>query len=206
MSNAANGESQAARPLVLIVDTNAATVEDVATTVRGEGYSVLKALTFEDGRRLWRSLQPDVLIVDIRLGQYNGLQLLMRARSDRPNLTGVVTSPFPDPVLEAEAIRFGGTFLIKPVSRRQLLDAIRSSGSRSQQEMSPFLERRRGDRRRLVTKDFIPERRVSERRRDQPVQLGLAETLYDRRRDADRRQAPTADYQPDRRSAHRRGR
>ena len=205
MSHAANGESQAARPLVLIVDTNAATVEDVATTVRSEGYSVLKALTFEDGRRLWRSMHPDVLIVDIRLGQYNGLQLLMRARCDKPDLTGVVTSPVPDSVLEAEAIRFGGTFLIKPVSPRQLLEAIRSNAGTRPSAVPP-LERRRGDRRKVVTPDFIPERRMGQRRTADPVPLQPAETLYDRRREADRRRMTIPGYQPNRREAQRRSR
>jgi DNA-binding response OmpR family regulator len=177
VSNAAHGESQAARPLVLIVDTNAATVEDMATVVRREGYTVLKALTFEDGKQLLRSQSPDVLIVDIRLGQYNGLQLLMRAQFDRPDLSSVVTSPVPDPVLEAEAIRFGGTFLIKPVSPSQLLDAIRASARRARSATPPFLERRREERRRLVTPDFIPERRVGERRRpSHPVGAAPAES------------------------------
>src|SRR5688572_4151199 len=167
-----NGESHRERPLVLIVDTNAATVEEMAATVRTKDYAVLTALTFEQGKALWCSQSPDVLVVDIRLGQYNGLQLLIRARWDRPDLTAVVTSPVPDPVLEAESIRCGATYLIKPVSRSQLVNAIQKSTadrSRGQPATSAWSQtqsdrRSATDRRQHHIPGYHPDRRIAQRR------------------------------------------
>ena len=164
----ANGASHRERPLVLIVDTNAATVEEMAATVRTKDYAVVTALTFEQGKALWCSQSPDVLVVDIRLGQYNGLQLLIRARADRPDLTAVVTSPVPDVVLEAESVRCGATYLIKPVSQKQLVDAIQKAKTdrRIRQADSLWERDRRSsrDRRQLVIPGYQPDRRVAQRR------------------------------------------
>jgi len=198
----ANGESHRGRPLVLIVDANPATVEEMAATVRTKDYAVLTALTFEDGKAIWRSQLPDVLIVDIRLGQYNGLQLLIRARADRPGVTAVVTSPVADSVLEAEAVGFGGTFLIKPVSSRQLLDAIQKPTLVDVQFVSP--NRRQTDRRQYLTPDFVPERRVRDRRHAGFELTPPPDSQYDRRSGPDRRQLIVPGHQPDRRQRGRR--
>ena len=205
MRNADNGESHRARPLVLIVDTNAATVESMAATVRTRDYAVLTALTFEEARAIWRSQQPEVLVVDIRLGQYNGLQLLIRARSDRPDVAAVVTSPVPDPVLEAEAVHCGAAYLIKPVTRQQLLDAIQSALPQPVQGWLSLPDRRRVERRRTVSNDFVPERRGGDRRRGERDGLSWPETLYDRRVVPDRRQVIVPGFQPERRLGPRRG-
>jgi ActR/RegA family two-component response regulator len=137
--------------------------------LREAGYLVFEASSFEDGKRLWREIMPAVLVVDIRLGEFNGLQLLMRARSGRPDLKGIITSPFADQVLEAEAQRFGGTFLIKPIAPWQIVEAV-GQASRPKLVAAPpappplFLERRRVERRQVTISGPWPDRRVADRR------------------------------------------
>lgn len=148
----------------LVVNTDTRVLQGFASALRGEGYSVLEATSFEDGKQLWTATKPDVLVVDIRLGQFNGLQLLMRARSDRPDLHAIITCPFADAVLEAETRRFGGTFLIRPIEPQQIVSSIRQIQSPDAAPPMPLLERRRSDRRKLVIADFHPERRTFNRR------------------------------------------
>ena len=73
-----------------------------------------------------------MLITDIRLGPYNGLQLVVRARLANPSLPVLVVTAFHDPVLQAETERLSAIYLRKPV------DA--ASGARGHR-------RRRSDRR-----------------------------------------------------------
>ena len=127
----------------LVVNTDTRVLQGFASALRGEGYSVLEATSFEDGKQLWTATKPDVLVVDIRLGQFNGLQLLMRARSDRPDLHAIITCPFADAVLEAETRRFGGTFLIRPIEPQQIVSSIRQIQSPDAAPPKPLLERRR---------------------------------------------------------------
>ena len=65
---------------------------------------------------------PDVLITDVRLGHFNGLQLVVI----RPATTvALVVSGFWDRTLEEEARRNGAVYLLKPVSGEQLIQAVR---------------------------------------------------------------------------------
>ncbi len=152
----------------LVVDSDFGNVRHLAQALRGEGLDVFEATTFQEGKFLWSTRSPDVLIVDIRLGQFNGLQLLMRARSDRPDIRAIITSSFPDSVLEAETHRFGGIFMLKPIDPRHVLEAlpgIAASGPVPAPVTPPYLlERRRVDRRVLTVPTFLPDRRVAARR------------------------------------------
>ena len=54
--------------------------------------------------RFLRAATPDLLIVDIRLGEFNGLQLIMLSRTQIP---AIVISGFADPLLQHEARQAG---------------------------------------------------------------------------------------------------
>jgi two-component system, response regulator RegA len=183
----------------LVVDSDFGSVHSLAQALRQEGLDVFEATSFQEGKFLWSTQTPDVLIVDIRLGQFNGLQLLMRARSDRPDIQAIITSPFADPVLEAETRRFGGMFLIKPVDPRHVIEAVRAVDSPEAvpTPVTPpyLLERRRADRRVVSMANFCPDRRVTDRR-EQPASS--------ERRNGDRRQLVIPGYFPERRKGDRR--
>jgi DNA-binding response OmpR family regulator len=165
LPNAANVGSHRERPFVLIVDSNAGVVEEMAVALRATNHVVFTALTYEEGKTVWRNQLPDVLVVDIRLGQYNGLQLLIRAREDRLDVTAIVTSPVSDPVLEAETARFSAAYLVKPVSRRQLLSALQEPKTEQVLKSAAPVNRRRVGRRNRVMVDFIPKQREGDQRR-----------------------------------------
>lgn len=112
------------RSTALVVDTDPIYVRGLASMLRDHGYSVLEATSFQEARRLWDAEHPQILVADIRLGSFNGLQLLIRARGERSDLTAVITSPVADNVLAEEARRFGGTFFVKPVEPQRMLAAI----------------------------------------------------------------------------------
>jgi DNA-binding response OmpR family regulator len=108
---------------VLIVDDDQAVREGLAAILEGAGYSVLVADTFERGRDVLRTTEPDLLIVDVRLGDFNGLQLL--ATSVSP-LRAIVLTGYADSALERDARQMGAEYLVKPVTRAQLLDLVAS--------------------------------------------------------------------------------
>lgn len=191
---------------VLVVDTDLKVLHGFAQALREGGYIVFEASSFEDGKRLWREITPAVLVVDIRLGQFNGLQLLMRARSDRPDLKGIITCPFADQVLEAETHRFGGTFLIKPIAPWQIVEAVRNAARPDLVVPNPvtpplLLERRRVDRRQTEIPVFWPERRVGPRRL---VAVGNGQPSALHRRQDDRRRSVVPGFMPERRVVDRR--
>ena len=163
--------SRAEGAKVLIVDSDARSVHELASALRDEGYAAFEATSFAEAKRLWVSESPHVLVADVCQGQFNGLQLLMQAREEKPDLTAVITCAFADVVLEAEARRFGGIFLVKPLEPRQILAAIGASSRNgpAAAQAAPsshhaFANLRGEDRRRLVILNFSPDRRTGDRR------------------------------------------
>jgi DNA-binding response OmpR family regulator len=105
---------------ILIVDDHDATRLGLQEFLSNAGYVVLSASTFDEGKRLLNKQAPDLLIADVRLGDFNGLQLVV---SD-PALPSIVVTGFPDPVLEAEALRLGARYVTKPIAPNKLLALI----------------------------------------------------------------------------------
>src|SRR6202163_4826321 len=102
---------------ILIVDDHDATRRGLHEFLAKAGYVVLSASTFVEGKRLLHEQAPDLLIADVRLGDFNGLQLV----AGDPALPSIMVTGFPDPVLEAEALRLGAHYLTKPVAPNKLL-------------------------------------------------------------------------------------
>jgi two-component system response regulator RegA len=159
--NAGGKERQSTEKLhqILIVDSSVKELQDLAAAFRRLGFEPMEATTLEAAKQLWTAHQPPVLIADVRLGQFNGLQLLLRAKAERPDVRAVITCAFPDRVLEAETLRFGAAFLVKPVTAVELVATLGISPD------DPILTDRRMADRRQMTSNRADERRVGERRR-----------------------------------------
>jgi CheY-like chemotaxis protein len=85
------------------------------------GYRMLTADSFERAVDVLKTASPDLLVLDVRLGDFNGLQLI--ATAPRP-IRAIVVTGFADPVLERDARHLGAEFLVKPITRAQLLAMI----------------------------------------------------------------------------------
>jgi two-component system response regulator RegA len=112
--------------VVLIAEDDLATLNGIAGYLRAAGFSVIPLPSFSEARRIMPFAKPDVVVADVRLGEYNGLQLAVQARALDPPPAIIVTSGYDDPVLKAEAERLGATFLLKPFGASLLLDTIAS--------------------------------------------------------------------------------
>ena len=92
---------------ILLVEPDADLRTRQAVALSGAGHRVAGTGTFEAARQALAADPPDVVITAVRLGAYNGLHLLIRARANNSNVAGVVTSRAADPALEAEARTHG---------------------------------------------------------------------------------------------------
>jgi DNA-binding response OmpR family regulator len=107
---------------VLVVDDDAATRVGLAELLTGAGYETCGAATFEEAQRVLRTDPPDLLIADVRLGAFNGLQLLVASPRRIP---AIIITGFADPVLESDARQHGAEYILKPISPAALLEAVR---------------------------------------------------------------------------------
>lgn len=114
--------THAKRRRVLIVEDDTATRTGLEKLLQNAGYATVTASSLQDGLQAMTETPPDLLIADVRLGEYNGIQLIATSGLSIPS---IVITAFADPVLEAEARRFGADYLLKPVSPAQLMELIR---------------------------------------------------------------------------------
>jgi DNA-binding response OmpR family regulator len=117
---------------VLIVDDNEAARTGLAKILERADFTVFSAATFAEGRSALTKEQPDLLIADVRLGEYNGLQLLAGAARPMP---AIIVTGYPDPVLEADARRMGAEYLVKPISPTALVELVRQKLTTPQEQI-----------------------------------------------------------------------
>ncbi len=111
---------------VLMVDDEPALLDGFRIAFKRAGWPVATSGSFEEARKKLLEEKFDVLITDVRLGPFNGLQLAIIARDRYPEVGIIVFSGYDDPVLQAEAAHLGAHYLVKPVGFDQLLEVIES--------------------------------------------------------------------------------
>lgn len=119
---------------ILVVDDDASTRVGLVDLLQRAGYDVTGSATFEHARQALRERRPDLLITDIRLGEYNGLQLLVGSPEPIPT---VIVTGFIDPVLEAEARAHRAAYLLKPVTAKTLLGTVEQVLAHRQAQLIP---------------------------------------------------------------------
>jgi DNA-binding response OmpR family regulator len=107
---------------ILIVEDDDATRTGYREFLTLAGHDVIAAGSYQEGRQAAVTENPDLVIADLRLGGFNGLQLLLL--SPHPIPTIMVTG-FHDEVLEAEARRAGADYVVKPVSPARLIALVK---------------------------------------------------------------------------------
>src|SRR5260221_1968863 len=103
------------------------------------GYDVASASSFVKGRRAITEQAPDLLITDLRLGEYNGLQLVAAVPLGVPS---IVVTGYPDSVLAAEAQKLGAHYVTKPIVPETLLSLIEEALASAAQRQSRGSTRR----------------------------------------------------------------
>lgn len=87
------------------------------------------ALNGVDAIELVRNEQPDLMITDIQMPGYSGLELIKMAKRERPDIECIIISGFSDFDYARKAIKYGvEDYLLKPINREEFsatLDKIK---------------------------------------------------------------------------------
>ena len=124
LSPSATPTSAAAAGLVVVVDDDVSCLVAIEQILKHWGHETKTFRAFEDARAYLSQARPAVVIVDVRLGNYNGLQLIHFSRQNSPETQWLVVSGFDDPVLRAEATKLGALFLTKPLDLQRLREHL----------------------------------------------------------------------------------
>jgi len=96
--------------------------QDRGIMVVGEATDGLKALS------LTKSLQPDILLLDVRMPELDGLEALPKIRENSPRTKVLVLSGFREDEFIARALELGAKgYLLKTLTHKDILKAIHAT-------------------------------------------------------------------------------
>jgi len=122
----------AAAARILVADLDRKVLEWVHSVLTSAGYTTILTTSFDEARVAMTSRSPDVLLVDVRLGAFNGLQLVSEAPAGMPC---IVMTGFSDDA-EVEALHLGSHYVVKPMDPEGLIATIRQAVANAERRMA----------------------------------------------------------------------
>jgi DNA-binding NtrC family response regulator len=111
---------------VLIIEDERTALQALSLLLSDESYEVLQADTGQKGLTIARESTPDLILLDIRLPDINGLQLLCQIRQEGVDAAVIVMTADTTSSNAIQAIQLGAfDYIAKPINDEHLLVLIR---------------------------------------------------------------------------------
>lgn len=109
---------------ILVLDDDEHTLAGIVELLRDSGYTVTAAATYDAAKRLLALGTYDMLIADVRLRGFNGLNLVRQCYADHPGMGLIIISGYDEQMMELEAGRYGAEFVRKPIRPAAFLESV----------------------------------------------------------------------------------
>ncbi len=110
---------------VLIVDDEAGFADLLQRFLVAKGHTVSAASDGPEALQKVHDERPELVLLDIRMPQMNGIEVLRRLRASDPGVGVIMVSGISDEETTQEALSLGALdYLTKPVSFRALADRM----------------------------------------------------------------------------------
>jgi two-component system response regulator AtoC len=114
------------RPRILIVEDERTALRALKLILEDEGYAVLEAACGDDGLRIALEERPDLILLDIRLPDVDGITVLQRLRAAGSHAAVIIMTAETSSANAIRATQFGAfDYLSKPLNDEHLLLLIR---------------------------------------------------------------------------------
>ncbi len=112
---------------LLIADDHQVVRSGLKSLVAGTDIEVVaEAANGEEAVRLTEKIKPDLVLLDIRMPDVDGLTALGRIKMNNPTMSVIMLSTYDNPTYIARAVALGASgYLLKGSTRDELLAAIR---------------------------------------------------------------------------------
>lgn len=111
---------------ILIVDDETLVCWSLSKALSEKGYVVSTAQTAQDALRLMKKTEFNLVIVDLKLPDLNGIDLLREVKKECPRCKVFMISAFGTPQVREEALKEGALrFIDKPFDIEDVRESVR---------------------------------------------------------------------------------
>ena len=129
-----------AKAKVLVVDDEAVVRESYLRTLDGVRYNVRAAMNGKEALRMMEAEHFDVILLDIRMPEMDGIEVLREIKKRWPECEVVIITGYPSIETAKEAVRLGAyNYLAKPVGPQEIVEA--ATGAMTQKRWAMKEER-----------------------------------------------------------------
>ena len=109
---------------ILVIDDDENALSGIVEFLHDADYDVTSAATYDAAKRLLAGSSFDLLITDVRLRGFNGLNLVKQCRADHPDTAVIIITGYDEPLMELEASRYQALFVRKPIRPLEFLSTV----------------------------------------------------------------------------------
>lgn len=111
---------------ILVVDDDAAVRKSLSSILSMEGYLVETVENGKQAIRISEKSRFDIALIDIKLPDMDGTELLHRLKENQPHMVKIVITGFPTLENAMETVNEGADgYILKPFDVQKLLETIR---------------------------------------------------------------------------------
>jgi len=129
VAEAAARDNTAAERSLLIVDDDRSFLQRLAKALEQRGFSVTTAESVADGLLQVETAAPAYAVVDMRLSDGNGLDVICALKRQRPGARGIILTGYGNIATAVNAVKLGAVdYLAKPADADDVVAALLASG------------------------------------------------------------------------------
>ncbi len=112
---------------ILVVDDELLICQSIEKWLKKEGYEVITATRGEEALSKLETERPLVMLLDVRMPEMDGMEVLARAKAEHPSLKIIMLTGVADEWLAHTAISMGAAdYITKPPEPKHLKEKIDS--------------------------------------------------------------------------------
>jgi len=118
---------------ILVVDDEESNLKVLDRLLGKAGYTVTTALSGPEALDVLRSVQPELLLTDLKMPGMDGIELLRTARTVSPTTEVIVMTAYGTVEIAVEAMKEGAyDFVTKPLNRHDILRSVGKAREKAQ--------------------------------------------------------------------------
>jgi DNA-binding response OmpR family regulator len=117
-------------PLIILVNADLRTLRHTEEWLSDHDYLVAAFQSMAEAQDAIDSTRPDLVIADVRLESADAIQLIIRSRTEHPDVPVIMTHRSEHAAAEADATRYGAALIAAPLANPRFLPAVHAAVQR----------------------------------------------------------------------------